>query len=528
MLRRLLFGQPRLALAFAAAIVALLLSCPVPVLDEESYLDIARQLTAARPYDWWRPWPPWGAGHEPDAFVYAHPPGFLLWVHGWSRLGGPVPALKVAAGLPWALLLGWSVGRLAERTTRQPWLAVAAWLATPITLLGLQRGLMPDLMVAALSTYAVTAWVEADRAEAGERARWLRGSGLTLALACLTKYPALLLLPVLLLHARVRRRPGGLRDFWVAFLLPLLAVEGWLWASYGRPHLWEVLSRAGEISRGPVGGRSLGVAVRLGLGVTMLPLVFAPLRRLLLPALVLAGGLVLWGAPEGTDTQGLVGLAVVGMPGVAAVMLAGREWIAQSAPRADVEQGDGLLLGGWALLVVLGVVVGHNFAAPRYLLPAMAPIALVLVRVVDRRPPARRMLWAGAALQGLLALGVTTAEHHFFAAGDAVARQVAAAVDTPGLYTGEWSFRHRMDREGWRLLSTHTPEPGAIVAGVTEAAPAALPEGWVEQARLRAGRFPLRVVDSVEGIGLYGETIGPMPLGWRDGPLEEAVLWRVP
>jgi len=138
------------------------------------------------------------------------------------------------------------------------------------------------------------------------------------------------------------------------------------------------------------------------------------------------------------------------------------------------------------------------------------------------------MLWAGAALQGLLALGVTTAEHHFFAAGDAVARQVAAAVDTPGLYTGEWSFRHRMDREGWRLLSTHTPEPGAIVAGVTEAAPAALPEGWVEQARLRAGRFPLRVVDSVEGIGLYGETIGPMPLGWRDGPLEEAVLWRVP
>ncbi|MEC8425573.1 MAG: hypothetical protein VX000_17425, partial [Myxococcota bacterium] len=378
MLRRFLFGQPRLALALAAAVVAALLSCPVPVLDEESYLDIAAQLDWLRPYDWWRPWPPWGASREADAFVYAHPPGFLLWVKAWAALGGPVPALKVAAGLPWALLLGWSVGRLAERTTRQRWLALAAWLATPITVLGLQRGLMPDLMVAALSTYAVVAWIEADRADASQRDRWLRGSGLTLALACVTKYPALLLLPVLLLHARVRRRLRGLLPFWLAFAVPFILVEGWLWVGYGRPHLWEVLSRADEIPRGPLGGRGLGVATRLGLGVAMLPLMLAPLRRLLLPSTVLAGGLVLWGAPGGTDTSGLVVLAVTAVPGVGAALVVGREWFAPSAPRADVEPGDGLLLGGWALVVLLGVVVGHNFAAPRYLLPAMAPLAMVL------------------------------------------------------------------------------------------------------------------------------------------------------
>ena len=158
----------------------------------------------------------------------------------------------------------------------------------------------------------------------------------------------------------------------------------------------------------------------------------------------------------------------------------------------------------------------------------MAPLALVLVRIVDRRPVARRLLWLGAALQGLLSLAVTAAEHHFFVAGDAVARQVHVASETPGLYTGEWSFRHRMDRLGWRLLSTHEPVSGDIVAGVTESAPAELPAGWQEEGRVRAGRFPLRVVDSVHGIGLYGETIGPMPLGWRPGILEEVTLWRVP
>ena len=527
MLRRFLLGQPRLALAMAAAVVAVMLSCPVPVLDEESYLDIASQLDWFRPYDWWRPWPPWGADREADAFVYAHPPAFLFWVKAWAGLGAPVPAVKVAAGLPWALLLGWSVGRLAERVTRQPWLAIAAWLATPISLLGLQRGLMPDLMVTAFSTYAVAAWVEADRAEPGDRGRWLRGSGLTLALACLTKYPALLLLPVLLIHARARRR-RDLLPFWVALLTPFLLVEGWLWIAYGRPHLWEVISRAGEIPRGPGTGRALGIATRLGLGVAMLPLVLAPLRGLVLPAAAVAAVLALVGAPPGSDTSTLVGLALAAVPGTGAVLLASREWLARSAPGADVERGDGLLLGGWVLAVVSGVLIGHNFAAPRYLLPVMAPLALMLARVVDRRTSARRLLWLGAALQGLLSLGVTAAEHHFFLAGDAVARQAAREAEVPGLYTGEWSFRARMDTLGWRLLSTHEPRSGDLVAGVTESAPAELPPGWVEAGRVRAGRFPLRVVDSAHGVGLYGETIGPMPLGWRPGVLEEAVLWRVP
>jgi 4-amino-4-deoxy-L-arabinose transferase-like glycosyltransferase len=526
-IRRLL-DRPRLVLAFVAAAVAVLLVCPVPVLDEESYLDIAGQLTASRPYDWWRPWPPWGAGREADAFVYAHPPLFLWWVHVWSRLGGVVAATKVAAGLPWALLLGWGVGRLAERTTRRPWLAAAVWIACPITVLGLQRGLMPDLMLASLETIAVVAWVEAGQDGARRRTVWLVGGGIALSLAILTKYPAAVLVPVLLLHARFTE--GGLRrtlPFWVAAAVPLLLVEGWLWWAYGRPHLWEVLSRAGEIPRGPLGGRALGSAVRLALGVTMLPLLVAPVRSLWLPAVAGAGVLVLFGAPEGTTAVEMAVLVAFAAAGLVAVLLAGRGAMS-AGRREDVVPHDGLLMGGWAVAVVLAVVVGHNFSAPRYLLPAMGPLALLVTRAVERRGEGRTLLYAGAAVQGVLALLISTSEHHFFLAGDAVARQVAAATEEPGRFTGEWSFRWRLQHAGWTFLAGDAPPSGSWVAGPMESSPQALPESWVATETMAAGGLPLRVVDSANGVGLYGETIGALPLGWRSGPLEEAVLWRVP
>ncbi len=488
----------------AAALVAVR-GHALPVLDEETWLWLAAHAPMARPYDWWRPGPPWGDSPAPDAFVFAHPPLFIAWLKLLLPFAHDLADLRRLAGLPWAALLGLGVGLLAERAPR-PWPTLALALSAPVVVLALGRGLMPDLMASGLVMAALCAWVLAWE----QARRWpvLVAGGLALALAGFTRYPALILAPVLGMEAWRRGRLRESLPFWLAFLLPWAAGEGWLYALYGRVHLWEVLSRAGEIPRGPLPERILGVLVRLGLVVG--PAALLAMDRRALPLGFLLGGLALaLGWPEGPDTAerlGLLGLAVLG--GLALV----------GAARA--REGDRPLLGGLGGVVTLGVALGHNYAASRYLLPGAAPLLLALAG-------RRRELWIGAAAAAQLglSLALVRAELAYAEAAVAAAETVLEDAD-PGSFTGEWSFRWRMEQAGWTFRAT--PPAEGLVAIPENASPGFGPgEGWEAVAHGGAGLGRLRVLDLAQGVGFYAETLGPLPLGWRPGRLEEVTLWRV-
>jgi len=511
-----------------AALVAALLTAPLPVLDEESYLAIAAQFDPSAPYDWWRPWPPWNGEREVDAFVYAHPPLYLWWVWMWTQQSGVEPemirGLKVALALPWAALLGWSMGFLAERYTRRHWMACIGWLATPITLLGLQRGLMPDLMLCSLSTLSLVGWTEAcRRSKRGSTTGWWIVGGVALGLAGLTKYPALLMIGAFFIHARATGRLRASLPFWASFCVVWMGVEIWLWSVYGRPHLWEVLTRAQEIPRGSAGGRALGTATRLALGVSALFLLPHATRRGMAVLGSLTVLLTLWGMGPSAPLHWTIPLAV--MSGLGVVTLAMLAMEAMTASH-DEERVD-LLLGSWGLLVVLGVVIGHNFSAPRYLLPVMVPVAIIGTRVAERVLETRLLWWLGVGLQGVLALAVTHGEHRFAEVSDDAALRLTQMHPGGGVFTGEWTFRWRMEHEGWTFFTDQTDLPWVAVP--VHSSPAELPQDWVVRERLRPpGEAGIRVVCAPAGIGLYGETIGPLPIGWSPGVLEEVELWSAP
>ncbi len=480
--------KPRFVLAGILVVLAAVMQIgALPLLDEESYLDMARQLDFSRPYDWWRPWQPWGHEQPDDAYLFAHPPGHLWWI---AAVGGTSLAARLFAVLPFAALLGFSAGALSERYGG--WMGVLLFATSPILWLSLQAGMLPDLPVAALGTAAVAAWV-------WRKPVW---AGLALAAAASWKYPALVLVLVFAIDGWRDRR--ALLRLLGAFALPWLGLQLYLAFQYGEPHLWHVLSTAPEIGRGPIGGRALGTLFRLGLACP--PAWLGPVTV----SSLLGGGLAL--VPEADGRWILVVLGVLG----AALLLRVLEGLLR--PRRAPER----LLAIWVLLVLASVVLGHNYAGGRYLLPAVLPLAL-LVGARLPRPAAILALPFGA-----LALSMVLAERAHAQASGEIAEMVSHHA--PARFTGEWTFRHAMTEDGHTFWSPGEPlSSGDVLIVPTHSSPAPIPEGLVpidEVHSTTAGSF--RLVDLEVGIGYHAETLGPLPLGFGEGPRESARVYRAP
>ncbi len=513
----------------AAGLIVVLTSAHAPVVDEEVYLWLAGAFAddPLHPYAFHRAMQPWLEGDS--TFAFAHPPLHWAWIAGWHALVGDerLWLLRSCVALPPALLLAWAVGLLARRTTRHPGLAAAAWLASPVTALAIASGLMIDLSAAALATAGLAAWREALAAKASPaRLRWLLAAGLLLGLGVATKYPMLMLVLVVLLHAaRLRRLPWSW-PLWVALLGAWGAVELWIGLAHGGFHLGVVLLHAGEIARGPLSGRILGLLTRTGLAMAPLVLISSG-RKLLTFASVLGAAALAWALPPELSTLQIAALALLALLGAHHLGLAG----AALRSAGKDQHHDGFLLGVWVLAVLLGVAAGHNFASGRYLLPAMAPLACLLARGL-KRGLAQRLAPVLLGGWAVLTIAMLVADHRYALFLDVLARRVASTHE-PAWFTGEWAFRWRLEREGWRYAvpPQHGGElpAGAIVVGPSHAAPGALPWERLEELEVipAPSDLPLRINDSFGRVGWYGETLGALPVGWRRAPLDEVTIYRV-
>ena len=490
-----------------------------PSVDEESYLWIAARLDPLRPYDWTRIWQPFDA----DAFVFAHPPLFLWWMALFQGLQEQLWLHRALAGLPFVALYAWSVARLAARCCQHPHLAAVAWITSATVLLGLQNTLMIDLPVAALMTFAVAAYREGLE---GNR-RWFPVSGVALGLACATKYPALGLFLVLCGHMA---RQGWRWEVWALAGGIAVAVEGFLAATYGRLHLWEVWSRRSEIAAGPLDGRWAGTLVRLAL----LPMSLAVARAspvLAMGAVGLAFASLAWLRPAEIDATDVGVLVVFAILGALALARGVAACFAPHDRRRKGDHDDALLLGAWVVVTVLGVVLVHRYASARYLLPASAPLAILVTRSAEEVPGGKALLKIGATIAGTIAVAVCGADFRFARASVQVAeaadRLVRDEGGVPGRFAGEWGFRYAMERAGWTRYRPDEPLPsGTWVAVADHSSPGAVDRNRLEPMRRLESddRFPVRVVDAAAGIGLYAETLGVLPLGVGEGPLEGVTL----
>ena len=467
------------------------LAQPLPVLDEESYLWIAENLSWDRPYDWPLPWPPF----EENAYIYAHPPLFLWTVKAAMLFTSSVSIIKWLLAIPWQLLLIGSVAWLAIERSKYPWQMLLLWASMAGVALPITRSLMPDLQVSALATFAMTVWILSPR-----DLRWMCAGGLALGLAAWTKYPALLLVVVPLMHPR----DGIATTTFVGSAIGLVLLgECWLAWNYGQFHLLEVLIRAPEIARGSLDARLIGVCNRLpvaAFGFVLIALLHVGrFKYWFLLAFAVFGW---WKAKEMSVQSVYIAALLTAVGGQSIRFLLGKT-----------------ALHTWAWIVFFGVLIAHNYASPRYWLLAMAPVTLLVLEMMTLKG----LMWGVLLLSsvGTHLLARTEALHAL--ESQKLAKQVQE--DYPQAeFSGEWTFRWQMRQLGMKHLQQNHPK-WVLVArnssgGLTDSSQYDLLRTVAGEASL------LHLVSAENSVGYYSETIGFWPIWVGYSPVEQVQVWK--
>lgn len=504
-----------------------------PVADEESYLYMAASIAdhPFSPYDWWRNWQPWGQAVQSNSFHFAHPPLHLWWICFWRNLVGEGALLRLCAGLPWVLLFGVSASKLAQRCTRTPGLGLGLALSSPVLLLGLHDNLMIDLGALSLCTAAVATYRCGLDEKQGLNPRHALWAGLLLGLAASYKYPSLIGIPLLLLHLWRLKLLGQSKRIWIGFGLVFLSVQFFLYLQYNEFHLISAMASASEIDRSPLLQRGAGMLVRLGFALCPLALLLRPQKPALLGlslALGVACLLVL-----GRGDLGLPGslfLVFLATAGAVFSLRAGQACFSLSAEGPQNPQNqDNLLLGAWALLVLFSILLGHNYADSRYLLPAILPLSLLLVRSAERACLGTSKLRIAAILWAGVALLSAWADFRLAQATDALANEIAQ-TQKAARFSAEWTARYRLRTQGWSFWHpSESLPPGDHVLIFSNAGSASPPKNGTITARFETkDHFPIRVLDWQADAGYHSEQLGRLPIAWGQGPLVSATLYTTP
>jgi hypothetical protein len=417
-------------------------------IDDDAYLAVARHVAV----DPWRPYsfPLHTALGWDSGWTDNHPPLVSYLLAAASGLDGgrqrEVPlhfAMSMFTGLAAFALYG-----LAARFRAPPAFTTAVVLLSPVVLPG--TNVMLDTPLLALGLAAILLHVEGvDRITPARVA----AAALVAGLACLTRYPGVMLFPVLACYSVLRRAWWSLGYQLVGWLLPALWCAHNL-VVYGRLH---VLARAGvDAGRAApgIGGGAVVVLVILGAAVAWIPLVATrSWRWLVVIGLALVTGMIV---ARGMERDRWA----------ASLMIANGLVLAWAIPlRLRTAYGNGrgpdaVFLVAWCAAAILFAVCLPPFQAARHYELALAPAALLAAAESSAGGRALALVITVA-----VGLAVAAADAELAGAYRTVVRELAAETAGTGhqvWVTGEWGLGLYAERAG---LKRAPMRPEAVAAG---------------------------------------------------------------
>jgi hypothetical protein len=502
--------------------------------DDGAHLAIARYILA-HPLHPMRGVVFWGAHPEPIHALNQPHLFFYVLAGALAISGGSLVAAHLALAL--TVLPGLFAFHALARHLFGESARAKCRLATALVFLGPGflpgQNLMCDAPLVSLVCVALWALVTAQ----GERTRQrLVIAGVALGLACLVKYTALALLPVVMIDARISRDVRRLAPMWIALAF-LSAYAAFNVFDYGGVHVLE---------RQPGGVGDFGLLARVGVTfaraalfvLTLGAIAFAPfalkttartwaMLGVAFVALVIATRIVASVGPaEMRDEPWAVTLLRT------AFFLSGVLALVRLSRSAVLGDRTGVLLLSALVLIAVFVVVLSPFVAVRHALLVLPALTLLLLRRADVSD-----LRAALLAVVVTAIGVTVAASDRIQAG--VYREAGARYRersaTPGRtwFVGHWGWQWYADCAG---LSAYDPGVSVLAPGDTLIRPAlvdAQPIDPVDEACLEpeeeqvvpaGGAAIARTITTRQG---YYAVWQGLPYGPSDEPLERFTTYRV-
>lgn len=517
-------------------------------MDDPLFLWTARQIQAhpANPYGFGLNWygsesPMWEVTKNPPlACYYLATAAAIL---GWSEM-----SLHFAMLLPAvAAILG--THRLARRLCQKPVLAAFATLLTPVFLVS-STAVMCDTLLLAFWVWAVVLWIEGMEKNDSWR---LAGSALLIALAALTKYFGICLVPLLFAYSFVLRRRIGR---WTGILLiPLAVLADYQWAThalYGKGLLsdagfYAAMVRGNSRSAGTVAGLT---ALPFTGGCLALATLLAPWlwRPRVLAAFLVFGILAaiaifrgnamseLYGGFSGTSRQWLeiqVFFWAVGGVNVLA-LAAGAAWRWRDAPSC--------LLALWILGTFLFAGFVNWTVNARSILPMAPAVGILLVQRLSQVASADRTVHRSAVrisvLTGaILALCVARADFLLANAAREGARQTYAwfgQEEGTLWFEGHWGFQYYLEGLGSSAKAVEfrhsKPKRGdflAIPVNNSNLASTDNPQLHLQKELSIDGPRWLTTLSRAVGAGFHASTWGPLPFAFNSVSPEKILIYRI-
>ena len=398
-------------------------------------------------------------GREVDFRGFPHPPLNAWMLAGLIAIFGDVHEIPFHfAYIAFSLIAALSMYSLARRFSPHPIWATLLFIAAPAFVVN-GNSLESDIPFLAFWMAGIALFVS-------RRYAW---AAVCLTLAAMAAVQAVAAIPILALYTWLNERRN--RAAWATALTPIAGIIGW--------QVFEFIS-SGQF-----------------------------------PAAVAAGYQQTYGYQRGAlKLRNAGGLAVHACFLVCPLLLP----VAWGTSRRRRDP-DTLFLAGWITLFFLSALVFFYAGSARYLLPMIAPVALLVSRIRTR------WLAAGFAIQIALSLGLAIVSYQHWGAYRDFAAQLPNAEHRRVWVNAEWGLRYYLESRGALPLHRDQFVPTGDLVVESELA---YPVPYQRQLRALipvmdrtiAPRIPLRIIGLDSHSGYSTVDKGLLPFGISRGPID--------